>query len=72
MNERLILSQAMSRNRFEEICKCLRSDMTRVTPERDKLVAIRDIHDKFAARCRAAYKSGINVCVDECFSVGEI
>lgn len=67
-NGRPIFSQTMSRNRFQTLCKCLRFDSKHDREqrrERDKLAPIRDVHDKFAARCRAAYKPGINVCVDE-------
>ncbi len=62
---RPIFSQAMSRNRFQALCKCLRFD-SKITRdqrrERDKLAPIRDIHDRFAARCRAAYRPGECMC----------
>lgn len=61
-------SLAMARNRFQQITRALRFDSRETRLERrqrDKMAPIRDIHDKLAARCRASYKPGTQLCVDE-------
>jgi hypothetical protein len=65
---RPLFSAAMSRNRFQTITRVMRFDSKDTRTERrarDKMAPIRDIHDKFAARCRIAYKPGTQLCVDE-------
>ena len=65
---RPVFGKAMGRVRFQTITRCLRFDSKDTRPERrsrDKLAPIRELHDKFAARCRANFKPGPNVCVDE-------
>jgi len=58
---RPVFGAAMARNRFQMITRFMRFDSKDTKLERrqrDKMAPIRDIHDKFAARCRA-------LCVDE-------
>ena len=65
---RPIFNKAMSRNRFQQLTRTLRFDTKATRDERrqrDKLAPIREIHDKFASRCRAVYRPGDQVCVDE-------
>ena len=65
---RPVFGKAMGRTRFQNITRCLRFDSKETRTERrsrDKLAPIRELHDKFAARCRANFKPGSNICVDE-------
>jgi len=66
--DRPIFGAAMARNRFQMITRCMHFDSkdTRLERrQRDKMAPIRDIHDTFAARCLAFYKSRSQLCIDE-------
>jgi len=62
----------MTRNRFQLITRFMRFDSKDTRLERkqwDKMAPIRDIHDRFAAVCRASYIPDSQLCVDEQFVV---
>lgn len=65
---RPIFNKAMPRNRFQQLTRVMRFDSKDDRQERrqrDKMAPLRYIHDKFAALCRANYKPGAHICVDE-------
>ena len=55
---RPIFGATRSRNRFQQITRVMcfdKRDTRAERRERDKLAPIRNIHDKFAAKCRGNY-----------------
>lgn len=65
---RPVFSRAMTRDRFQNITRCLRFDSKTTRAERqsrDKLAPIRLFSDMFAAKCRANYRPGASVTIDE-------